>query len=133
MEKMYPVNQWVFCTGCWAAKEELGRGYKSIAPASSFDIYTLSIVPAVRCIALNLPNLLHLYYGKVVELIQANIVVQWNLSFTRENENGHLKTAWFHGFTIIQSQLLKFLCFNFFEIGHLLFLMFTLTIVLCMI
>ena len=86
MEKMYPVNQWVFYTGCWAAKEELGRGYKSIAPA-------------VRCIALNLPNLLHLYYGEVVGLIQANIVVQWNLSFTRENENGHLNTAWYHGFT----------------------------------
>ena len=26
-------------------------------------------------------------------VLPSNIFVQWNLSFTRENENGHLKTA----------------------------------------
>ena len=44
---------------------------KSNTLASSFEIYNLSIV---HCLILNLPNLLEINYGKVVELIEANIV-----------------------------------------------------------
>ena len=41
---------------------------KSITPTSSFEIYALSIV---RCLILNLPNLLEMNYGNLVDLIQA--------------------------------------------------------------
>ena len=64
---LYPV-----CVGHWHGNPNVVfvLSNKSNTPAFSFEIYNLSIV---CCLILNLPNLLEINYGKVVELIEANI------------------------------------------------------------